>query len=66
MNVHHWEFDLSSPALTPDIDLTGKRVTQSNNKWFQINFNVNTECTFFELILCIGLVSKETEASNRI
>ena len=33
---------------------------------FQINFDVNTEGTVFELVLCIILVSKEIEAYNLI
>ena len=33
-------------------------------KWLQINFDVNTYMLFLELLLCIVLVSQQTEAYN--
>ena len=41
-------------------------IANDKNKCLQTNFDLNTEYTLLELILCIVLVSKEIEGCNLI
>ena len=41
-------------------------LANDKNKWLQINFDMNTDYTLLEFILCMVIVSKEIETYNLV
>ena len=41
-------------------------LANDKNEWLQINFDMNTDYTLLEFILCMVIVSKEIETYNLV
>ena len=49
-----------------NITLLMLMLANDKNKWLQINFDMNTDYTLLEFILCMVIVSKEIETYNLV
>ena len=49
-----------------NITLLMLMLANDKNKWLQINFDMNTDYTLLEFILCMVIVSKEIEIYNLV